>query len=174
MNSNIIIKSAVRFALLFVFQVFILKAIALGWWGHVYLHVILYPLFIILLPLRTPRALALILAFFLGLGVDIFYDSPGLHASATVFIAFVRPIVLNFLEPREGYNVNYSPTIARMGFRWFWRYAAIMLLLHLFFYFCVLDFSAALLLDILLKTIFSFIISFAFLLMVVFVFKPVD
>lgn len=174
MNSSIVLISAVRLIILLLFQVFILKSISLGWQGNVYLHIMIYPLFIFLLPIRTPRAVVMLLAFALGLAVDTFYDSPGLHASAAVFAAFVRPIVLKLLEPREGYNVNHSPTKARLGFSWFWRYAAIMLLLHLGFYFSVLEFSPVFIADILLKTVFSFIASFAFILMVVFVFNPVD
>lgn len=174
MNSSIIVISAIRFAILLLFQVFILKSISLGWQGNIYMHIIVFPLFIFLLPIRTPRAVVMLLAFALGLAVDVFYDSPGLHASAAVFSAFVRPMVIKLLEPREGYNVNYSPTKARLGFRWFWRYAAIMLLLHLVFYFSMLEFSPVFIADILLKTIFSFIASYAFMLMIVFVFNPLD
>ncbi|MBK8704534.1 MAG: hypothetical protein IPN33_13660 [Saprospiraceae bacterium] len=174
MNSSIIVISAVRFVILLLFQVFILKSISLGWQGNIYMHIIVFPLFIFLLPIRTPRAVVMLLAFALGLAVDVFYDSPGLHAGASVFSAFVRPIVIKLLEPREGYNVNHSPTKARLGFSWFWRYAAIMLLLHLGFYFSMLEFSPVFIADILLKTTFSFIASYAFMLMIVFVFNPLD
>lgn len=174
MNSNTVVISAIRMLIFWAMQVFILKSIALGWSGNIYIYVVLYPLFFILLPLRTPRALSLILAFVLGLAIDVFYDSPGLHASASVFTAFFRPFVLNWLEPREGYNVNHSPTKARLGFDWFWRYSAIMLAAHLFFYFSMMEFSPAYLLSIFLKTLFSFATSYLFLLMVVFIFNPVD
>lgn len=174
MNSTTVVIHAFRLVLLWAMQVFILKSIALGWKGNVYLYVVLYPLFIILLPLRTPRALSLILAFILGLAIDVFYDSPGLHAGASVFTAYLRPFVLGWLEPREGYNVNHSPTKARLGFDWFWRYAAIMLAAHLFFYFSLMEFSPVYFLSILLKTLFSFATSYVFLLMVVFIFNPVD
>lgn len=174
MNSNTVILNGIRLLLLWLLQVFILKSIALGWRGSVYIYVVLYPLFIMLLPLRTPRALSLFLAFVLGLAVDVFYDSPGLHASASVFTAYMRPYVLYWIKPREGYNVNHSPTKARFGFSWFWRYAAIMLAFHLLCYFSMMDFSIAYLSSIALKTVFSFIASFAFILMVMFIFNPVD
>lgn len=174
MNSSIAIISAVRLVALLLFQVFILKSISQGWQGSFYFHIIVFPLFIFILPIRTPRALVMLIAFALGLAVDAFYDSPGLHASASVFTAFIRPFILKALEPREGYNVNHSPTKARMGFPWFWRYAAIMLLLHLGFYFSMLEFSPFFIANILLKTVFSFIASYAFMLMIVFVFNPQD
>lgn len=46
--------------------------------------------FILFLPYGLYRSLAMIIAFFTGLTVDIFSNTPGIHASACVFIAFVK------------------------------------------------------------------------------------
>lgn len=102
----------------------------------------------------------ILLAFVLGIGVDIFYDSPGVHASASVFIAYLRPYVLRALAPVEGYkNLNESPSSHNLGFVWFATYASILLFLHLIFYFSVDAFSFVFFLEILLKTAVSFIFS---------------
>ncbi|HHM20957.1 MAG TPA: hypothetical protein ENJ20_02935 [Bacteroidetes bacterium] len=128
-----------------------------------YLHVIVYPIFLLLLPMRIPVALVILLGFLIGFFVDMMYGTWGIHASASVFTAYIRSFIFKILEPRGGYNVNLSPTAANLGSRWFFQYAAIMLLLHLFFYFSVEAFTFVYIVDILLKTFVSFIVSMLFL-----------
>lgn len=172
--NNQITSNIVRFITLVLLQGLVLRYIGADWDEFRYLHIMLFPLFIMLLPLRAPQILVLLLAFVAGLAVDAFYSTPGVHASASVFIAFIRPTVLRILEPRNGYNVNYSPTAARLGLGWFLRYAAVMLGSYLFFYFSVEAFSFVYFLDILLKTIVSFIASMIFVVIFQIVFNPVE
>lgn len=161
-----------RFVALLLLQGLILKRISAGWMGYVYFDVLLYPLFIILLPLRTPRSLVMISAFLLGLGVDLFYGTIGLHAAASVFTAYLRAFVLSQLEPREGYNVDFSPTKAQLGAPWFFRYASIMLGIHLFAYFSIDAFSPVFFADIVVKTLYSFLFSMFFISIIVLIFNP--
>ncbi len=170
MNSTIL-TNAVRFVVLLLLQGLILRRIAMEW---PYFHIVLYPLFILLLPLRTPRPLVILLGFIAGMAVDLFYQTPGLHASAATFTAFARALVLRYLEPRGGYNVNYSPTAWRLGLGWFLRYSAILMLLHLLFYFSVEAFTFVWLGEILLKTGLSFIFSMLFVFIYTVVFNPAE
>jgi hypothetical protein len=163
-----------RFVALLLLQGLILKRISEGWMGYVYFNVLLYPLFVILLPLRTPRAVVTLTAFLLGIGVDLFYGTIGLHAGAIVFTAYARSFVLNRIEPREGYNVNYSPTKARMGLSWFLRYASIMMGIHLLVYFSLDAFSYIYFGSIVVKSLYSFFFSMFFIIIVMFVFNPED
>ena len=172
--NNVVIANIFRFLGLILLQGLVLKNIGEGWEEFPCLFVIIYPLAIMLLPLRTPRVLTIVLAFIAGLMVDAFYSSPGIHASAAVFMAFCRPFVLKALEPRNGYNVNYSPTAARWGFTWFLKYTAIMLAIYLFFYFSVEAFTFVFLGSILLKTLVSLITSMIFILIYQVIFNPVD
>ncbi len=173
MNS-IIAGNVLRFLGLVIIQGLVFKNIGVGWEDFPYLHIIVFPIFIILLPLRTPRALIILLGFAIGITVDFFYNSLGVHASAAVFTAFIRPFLLRIMEPRGGYNVNYSPTAARMGLGWFLRYASIMLFLHLFFYFSVEAFTFVYIVDILMKTIVSFVVSMVFIIIYQLLFNPLD
>jgi hypothetical protein len=170
--SGLVITNGLRFLLLLIVQVLVLQRLSPGVESFNYIHVLLYPLFILLLPLRTPQVLVLGLSFALGLSVDIFYNSPGVHAGASVFTGFLRGIVLSQMEPRGGYTVNFSPTKLRMGFRWFATYSAILVLGHLFFYFSMESFTFAYLQDTILKTIFSFVTSLGFIFAVMFIFNP--
>lgn len=172
--SNAVFTNAFRFIGLILVQVLILKRISAGWEGFLYINLIIYPVFILLLPFRTPQPAILLLAFAMGITVDLFYDSPGVHASALLFMAFARPIVLKAIAPRGGYNMNHSPTRKRMGFPWFLRYASILIFCHIIFYFSVEAFTFVYIVDILRKTIFSYIFSMLFVLSLLFIFNPLD
>jgi hypothetical protein len=172
--NNAVLTNVLRFLGLLLLQGLIFRRVTFTEGAWQYIHVFIYPLFILLLPIRTPRTLVVFLGFLLGIGVDLFSSQLGLHAAALLFTAFCRNIVLGFLEPRGGYNVNYSPTRARMGTNWFLRYSAILLGLHLFFYFSVEAFTFVFFFDILLNTLVSFVFSFFVIFVYVRVFDPLD
>lgn len=123
---NEIIKNLFRFVILVLVQVLVLKNIELG----MYLIPFLYVLFILMLPFETPRSLLLILSFISGLIIDMFYDTAGMHAAASVFMGFCRPPVLKLFSPREGYEFGTKPTIQYLGVPWFISYAGILIVLH--------------------------------------------
>ena len=151
--------NGIRFVLLLLIQGLILRRVTFDWYSFGFIHILIYPLFILSLPIKTPRALVLLLAFLLGLGVDIFYDSLGVHASAMVFTAYIRNFIMKILEPYGGYNVEDSPTLRNFGAGWYFPYGAILIFLHIFFYFCVEAFSFVFIFEIMMNTIFSFAIS---------------
>jgi cell shape-determining protein MreD len=91
-------------------------------------------MFLLLLPIRTPRALQVFLAFLLGLLIDVFYNTPGLHAAASTFTAYMRDAILRIIEPRGGYTSDKTPNRRLFGDQWFWQYAAVLLFVHLVAY----------------------------------------
>jgi len=144
-----------QFLVLVLLQVFILNNVQLGGFINPYIYI----LFIILLPVNTPKWLLLVLGFVLGLSIDLFAHTPGMNSSASVFLAFIRPYILEIVAPREGYEKDSSPRIKIYGFTWFLRYAFIMVLAHHFvlFYIEVFRFSDFFLTfsRVILSTIFS-------------------
>jgi len=173
MNSTIT-ANILRFLGLVVLQVLVFKRLSFEWENFNYISIIIYPIFILLLPIRTPHALLVFIAFLLGLTIDIFYDSIGVHASAAVWTAFIRPYVLKAIAPRGGYNLNFGLTKHRLGLNWFFTYSSIMMLAHLAWYFSVNAFTFYYISDILLRTIFSFIISMIFVIMYQYLLDPRD
>ncbi|HRI26533.1 MAG TPA: rod shape-determining protein MreD [Chitinophagales bacterium] len=124
--------SVFRLVMLLLFQVFLLNFIKL--YGVVTPYI--YPLGILLLPFETPRWLLMVLAFFAGLTIDMFTDTPGFHASAMVIMAFARQYVVSVNRPVGDYEPSHKPTIGSLGFYWFIFYAGILVALHHFcFYF---------------------------------------
>jgi len=130
-----VINNIFRFILLWAAQVFVLNHINLT----VLFNPMIYPLFIMLLPYETPRWLVIFLGFLMGLFVDFFSGSFGLHASAGALIGFLRPYILNFLEPFDGYSGELS--LGRMGLKWFLFYAVIIILVHHCYFFIIQTFS---------------------------------
>lgn len=173
MNS-IIVVNILRFVGLLLVQGLVFKNIGVGWESFPYLHIIVFPLFILLLPLRTPKTLVIFLAFVIGISIDFLYDTLGVHASAAVFTGYVRSLVLKMLEPRGAYNMSYSPTIARMGLGWFVQYVSILMFAHIFFYYSVEAFTFVYIVDILIKTFVSFFASMVFIMIFQLLLNPLD
>ncbi len=169
-----IVNSIIRFVILLLLQVFLFKQLAFGFGGTDYFVVFIYPLFILLLPLRITQPLVILLSFALGLLIDLFYATGGLHAAAATFTAWVRPFIVKQLAPREGYSPKAKPTKHDLGDGWFLRYAALMMAIHTFVFFSVQAFTPVYILSIIGKTIGSWLISMVFLLVSVYVFNPKD
>ncbi len=108
-----------------------------------YLNPYVYVLFIITLPFSTPKWLLLALGFITGITIDVFMNTFGLHAAATVFLAFMRPIVLRAIAPRDGYEAGKLPVPAHYGFGWFFMYTILLVAMHHLFLFYVEAFSFA-------------------------------
>ena len=86
--------------------------------------------FLLFLPLRTPIVVQLLLSFGMGLTMDIFYDTGGLHAAAAVLLGFLRPWVLRLLTPRDGYDSADTVNVHQMGWQWFMVYMLLLVVLH--------------------------------------------
>ena len=112
-------------------QVFLFRNITLYNLSTPYLYI----LFILLLPFEMPNALLFALSFLLGLTIDAFYDTPGLHAASCVLLAFVRILFIGITVQKEGFDNEPEPTLSVMGLRWFFTYALILTLAHHFFLF---------------------------------------
>ena len=172
MTNNLIVSNVIRWVIIFILQVLILKSIVIGWNGFNYISILMYPMVIILLPVDLHVTISIIISFILGILIDIFYGSLGVHASACVFTAFIRPFILNYYEPKGGYALNLAPSKRKYGFNWFFRYASVLMLLHLFFYFSVEVFTYVYIGEILLKTFLSFLFSMLYVIMYQFLFDP--
>jgi cell shape-determining protein MreD len=124
--TNTIIRNIIRFFVLVLVQVLIIKNIELGR----FINPFLYVLFIIIMPFETPKWLLLVVAFVLGITIDMFYDTPGMHSAACVLMAYVRPGILKLFSPRDGYEFGTQPTIQYLGIPWFLSYAGILIVIH--------------------------------------------
>ncbi len=98
--NNVIFTNSVRFIFLILLQVLVLNHVLL--FG--YINPILYILFIFLYPIKKEKGLFLILSFLLGLSVDIFSNSGGINAAATLLIAYVRLPLLHLIQNKTEFD----------------------------------------------------------------------
>ena len=131
MISNIF-QHGIRFVFLLLLQGLILNNVDL--FGYVNPN--LYILFILLLPVEANAVLVLGLSLVYGMCIDMFSLTWGMHTSACLFIAFIRPYLFRIMSPRDGYVFGVTPDMSNMGIGWFLTYAFIMTFLHhLFLYY---------------------------------------
>lgn len=120
-----LLQNIFRFILLVLAQVLVLNNIQfLG-----FISPYIYILFILSLPVKFPRWLVLVLAFVLGITIDIFSNTLGLHAFATVLIAFFRDPLINRLTTIEE-NANFDPSFGTMGISAYIKYVVFLVLIH--------------------------------------------
>ncbi len=76
--------------------------------------------FILLLPRTLSRTQLMLAGFLSGLLVDVFTNTPGIHASASVFVMFIRNFWLNVAndDAQEMTNLNMA-TLKKSGFVYF-------------------------------------------------------
>jgi len=132
MNSIRVISILLTGFLYLVFQVLVLKNLVL--FGSAFCF--LYVTYIVLLPLDLKTIPTLLISFFIGMGVDLFYDTLGIHTAAILVIGFIRHRWLLVLVPPGGYDDDLQPSLLNMGFGWFLSYSIPLVLIHhtLFFY----------------------------------------
>jgi hypothetical protein len=124
MNFNVV--KTISFFLLLLVQVLVFKNVVLFHTAFCFVYV----LYLLTFPVETNPLLLMLIAFGLGLGVDMFYDSVGLHAMASVFMVYVRGYWLSRITPQGGYDRSSLPTLAMNGTQWFVVYALPLVFLH--------------------------------------------
>jgi len=122
----IITRNIFRFVVLILFQVLVMDNVMINGYMIPYTYI----LFILLMPFETPRWIQLLSGFALGLVMDLFSGTPGMHTAASVLVAFARPYLLDLLASRDGYEPETFPRVHYYGLLWFLKYAALIVVIH--------------------------------------------
>ena len=157
----------IRFVLLVLFQVLVINNIRLGGYVHPYIYLI----FIMLLPFNTPNWLLLVLGFVMGLTIDLFTGTPGLHAGATTLMAFCRPSIIKIISGNQKFENITEPNLAQLDGMWFFRYSLCMVTIHHFALFFLESFSFRLIGQVLLRILLSVPVSIFLIMMILYIFK---
>jgi hypothetical protein len=120
------ILQIVLFFVYLILQVVLLKNLVLFNTSFCFLYVA----FILLLPVEMGNLLLMLIAFLLGISVDIFYNSLGLHTMALVLLAYLRNYWLATITPQGGYDIGTPPTLAANGLQWFLVYTLPLVFVH--------------------------------------------
>ncbi len=128
---NNILKNSARFILFLLIQIIILNEIPPI---HQFITPYLYFIFILWLPFGTSRIATTLLGFGLGYGLDMFANTPGLHAAAATLVGYLRPTILNILLAQElSEEVSKEPSIGTMGWGPFMFYIFSLTFIHHFY-----------------------------------------
>ena len=95
---NNLLKNSIRFILFLLIQIIILNEVPPL---HQFITPYLYFTFILWLPFGTSRIITTLLGFLIGYTLDIFTNTPGLHAAAATLLGYIRPTVLTILLAQE-------------------------------------------------------------------------
>jgi hypothetical protein len=138
------------------------------------IQMMVYPLFILLLPFELGIIAILVIAFVMGIAIDIISNTYGLHTSSLLLVAYLRPIIFKMFSPRDGYDSLKEGNIYEMGPRWFIYVFGILLFVHHLWFFTLEIFRMDDFFFILQKVLLSLPLSFilSLLLQTMLVSKP--
>ncbi len=98
--NNLIFKNIIRFILLVLFQVLVFNHINL--FG--YINPFIYIGWVLLFPIRKSKNALLLTSFFLGILIDTFSDTGGIHTAAIVLIAYYRLPILELVTGKTDFD----------------------------------------------------------------------
>ncbi len=119
---------------------------------------LVYLYFILSLPVPMNRNLVMFLSFVLGLSIDIFLYTLGMHALAATVAGFSRDYSLNLFTSREMPN-EYVPSVGSLGFVTYLKYSGSIVLLHHIVYFVTESLSLFDPINLLLRIVGSFVLT---------------
>ena len=122
---NNILRSIIYFVVFVLLQVLFLNNI------H-YLRIatpFLYLYCIIKMPIGVSRTGVLIFSFATGLIIDMFSNTPGMHAGACALVGLLREPIIHFLQGEDIADGLY-PSYKSFGYAGFIRYVALFVLIH--------------------------------------------
>ena len=147
MNKEVVLQ-ILFFVLLVLLQVLVFSNMYIGPYVP-YVYVV----FIITFPIKSERTVFLLSSFLLGLSLDFFFSSGGVHAAACTIIAYVRPQVLKFSFGRsyEFQTIKLSKASKPAKFAYF----SILIIIHHLVLFLLETFNLSFILYSLKSTLFS-------------------
>lgn len=156
----------IRFFIFIILQVFLFNNIQF----YGFLNPYPYILFIILYPLNSNKHLFLLSSFLIGLSLDMFFNSGGIHALASTFLAYLRPTLMRF-----SFGISYEYQTIKVGDKISSERISLLLasiIIHHTILFTFEYFRFDLFLTIISKIFLTSIISFLFCILIIYLLKP--
>jgi rod shape-determining protein MreD len=165
MNSALFVN-IFRFLLLLAVQIIIFNN--MNFLG--YISPFPYVLFIILYPVNSNKFGLLLASFFLGIIMDMFSNSGGIHTAACLVLAYYRPYLFKF-----SFGLSYEYQTVRLNDvltpeRFSFIFLAV--LIHHLILFLLEAFSVGFLLDTLIRTLLSTVFTIIICIIIIYLIKP--
>jgi cell shape-determining protein MreD len=129
-----------------------------------------YMLFIILYPINGNRTGLLLASFLLGLTMDMFSNSGGVHAAACVTLAYFRPSIFKF-----SFGISYEYQTIRLNDVLTperFSFILVAVVIHHFILFLLEAFQVSFFWDILIRTILSTVFTIISCIIIIYLIKP--
>ena len=167
MNHKIINKTAYTLALLYsIFWILIAVVLQTLLFNHLPLFggvIMVYVIALIKIPVEVNRNIQILTGFICGLIIDIFSNTPGMHAITALTIMWLRIPVLHLYVNAEDVKTGV-PGYSLMGMQSYLRYAITILALHCIILYFVESFTLFNILTTSLKALISIVLTFILLL----------
>ncbi len=164
MNNSIL--NSIRFVVFLFLQVLIFNNINL--FG--YLNPYPYILFILLYPVNSNKNVLLLASFGMGILLDMFCNSGGIHTMSSLVLAYVRPTLFKF-----SFGLSYEYQTVKIADKISPERITLLLLaifIHHFVLFFFEYYRFDLIFTILTRTLFSTLFTFIICLLTIYIIKP--
>ena len=121
-----IVSSVFLFLLYLILQILLVRNLVLFDYAFCFVYIAC----ILLLPNETSLTLLLVIAFVTGIIIDTFYDTLGMHAAASVLMAYFRPLIVRAQIDVPGLETRIEFSLNQLGVWPFFRYVLILALIH--------------------------------------------
>ena len=121
-----ILTTLFLFLLYLVLQILLVRNLVLFDYAFCFVYIAC----ILLLPNEISLTWLLLIAFATGAIVDMFYNTLGMHAAATVLMAYCRPLIVRSQIDVPGLETRIEFSLRELGAGAFFRYVLILTLIH--------------------------------------------
>lgn len=165
MNSALLVN-IFRFILLLTVQIIIFNN--MNFLG--YISPFPYILFIILYPVNGNKSGLVVASFILGLIMDMFSNSGGIHATACLVLAYFRPAIFKFAFglSYEYQTVKLNDVLTPERF----SFILLSVVIHHFTLFLLEAFQFSFIFDILIRTLLSTVFTIIICIIIIYLIKP--
>ena len=148
------IKQIGRYIVVMLLQVLLLDQLQL--WGAC--HPYVYILCLLMMPITLPHSVSMVIGAAVGLVMDIFCNSLGVHTAACILLMFIRPYLIGVIVNDKD-RLNEQISLRAIGMEALIKYVVILVLIHHLTVFLLAAWSWAHIGFVLLETLVSGLIT---------------
>lgn len=127
MNRFNVFGGLIRAVLLILAQVILFKNLVLFDSAFCFAYILIF----LTLPMDTNPIVQLIVGFVVGIIIDTFYNTLGIHAAASVLLVYLRIYWSQVMTPSGGYDSGPKINVRTQGLGWFLVYTYPLVFVHI-------------------------------------------
>ena len=147
-------KQIGRYIVVMLLQVFLFDQLQLLGVCHPYIYV----LCLLMMPITLPHSADMMIGAVVGLIMDVFCNSLGVHTASCIFIMFIRPYMIGALVNDKD-RLNEQISLRALGVEALFKYVVILVLVHHLMVFLLAAWSWSHIGFVLMETVVSSIIT---------------